>query len=157
MTHTVYLIRCKGYGNAGDGLGASPNGAGTVLNWLEWDCEGTANTSAGGTDQGSSIHKAAGNGAVVAIRVGGTYHSNKTDGVADVGAMQTWMLGPRVFGEAIGVYIGGAGTAWLHGCSVVGASGTADLVTDDAGCTIYVSDTNYRTKSGAGTVTGYAP
>jgi len=155
VTHTVYLVRTKAYGNAGDGMGATCSGAGTILNWLEWDCEGTANTSSGGTDQGSSLHKTAGNGAFVGIRVGGLYHGNKTDGVADVGGMQTWMLGSKVYSEAIGIYIGGAGTGWVQGCVLTGNS--TDLMTDNASGVINVSNSTYTTKSGTGTVQEYAP
>ena len=154
-THTVYLIRCKGLGNAGDGLGATALGSGEVIRWCEIDCEASGN-SGGGSDEGSSVHKAAGNGNVSAIRVGGLYHANKTAGVADVGGMGTWMLGSRVYGEAQGVFIGNASTAWIHGCVLTG--NTTGLVTDNASGTIYVSGTTYATTSGAGTEGAvYAP
>lgn len=160
-TATVYLIRCTGQGNAGDGLGATVNGSGMTVNWLEWDCESYGNSN-GGTDQGSSLHFTVGNTAINVIRIGGNYHDNRTHGVADVGGVaeaggcDTWMQGCTVQGNPDGVHVGGdAGEAWLHGCTI--ASGGDDLQADNAASVINVADTVYRTSSGPGTVQRYDP
>lgn len=153
-THTVYLIRCRALGNAGDGLGATAAGLGEVVRWCEIACEAAGN-SGGGSDEGSSVHKVAGNGAITSIRVGGRFHANKTAGFADVGGMSIWALGSRIDGEAQGAYVGDASTAWLHGCVLTG--NTTDVVTDNASGTVKVNGTAYSTSSGAGTIASYAP
>lgn len=153
-THTVYLVRCRALGNAGDGLGATVAGANEVVRWLEWDCEAAGN-SGSGTDQGSSLHFTAGNSSVSGLRVGGWYHGNKTDGVADVGGCGIWMLGSRVTGEAIGVYCGDAGTTWLHGCVLAG--NTNDITTDNASGVVNTTGSHYKVTAGNGTVITYAP
>lgn len=154
-THTVNLIRCKALGNAGDGLGATVAGTGETVQWLEWACESSGN-SGGGTEQGSSLHFTAGNTAVLAVRVGGHYHGNKTQEIADVGGCKVWLAGCRLAsGGVVGFYCGDASAAWLHGCVLTGNS--TDLQTDNASGAINVAGTTYNTASGAGAVAVYAP
>lgn len=157
VTQSTYLIRCRALSNAGDGFGATASGAATVVQWLEWDCEAAGNSGAS-SDEGSSVHKSVGNGAVTSIRVGGSYHGNKTDGIADVGGMQSWVVGSHIYSEAgtSGFYCGDASTAWLHGVTLTGNA--ADIATDNAGGTVNVDgSTIYATTAGAGTVARYTP
>ena len=154
-THNVNLIRCRAVNNAGDGFGATVAGTGEAVRWLEWGCVAQGNSGAVSSDQGSSMHKSAGNGVIAAIRVAGRFASNKSQAIADVGGCETWCVGVRCAGEAVGFFCGDAGSMWLHGCVTTGT--TTDLKTDAAGGTIRHHDTQYATTAGAGTVARYAP
>lgn len=154
--HTLYLVRCRAYDNQnGDGFPYTATGAGSTIRVLEWDCEGFDNV--GASSQGSSGHFTAGNAEVSIIRVGGRYYGNGAQEAADVGC-QSWNLGCTFDGQdaaGIGYTMSGTGTAWLHGCVLTGNA--TDITTDDAGGTVNVYDTSYRTTSGAGTVQAYVP
>ena len=154
--HTLYLVRCRAYDNQnGDGFPYTATGAGSTIRVLEWDCEGFDNV--GASSQGSSGHFTAGNAEVSIIRVGGRYYNNGAQEAADVGC-QSWNLGCTFDGQdaaGIGYTMSGTGTAWLHGCVLTGNA--TDITTDDAGGTVNVYDTDYRTTSGTGTVQAYVP
>lgn len=153
-TITVYLIRCKFRGNAGDGAGYTILGAGMTVNAVEIDCTYVGNSGAG-TDQGGSAHFTAGNTAIRVIRINPRCSGNKTQGFADVGGCKIWILGGSVTGEGSGIYCGDTGTTWVQGTTLTG--NTTDLVTDNAGGTINTSGAIYKTTSGAGTVQRYQP
>lgn len=154
VTQTLYTINCTFAGNAADGTGTTASGAGTSTRAVEIGCTYRGNSGVG-TDQGSSIHKSAGNGAVSAIRINGTFSANKTDGFADVGGTTTWAVGCTFTGEAIGAYVGDTGTAWLQGCTFTGC--TTDIDPFDAGATINTASTTYATRAGSGQVALYTP
>lgn len=151
----VYVIRCRFLGNAGDGCGYTANGSGMTIRAFEWGCTYSGNSGAG-TDQGGSGHFTAGNTEVSIIRLNPICNGNKSQGFADVGGCNVWIIDPTISGEVTGVYCGDAGTTWIHGGTL--SSNTTDLVTDAAGGTIYVSGTAYTTTSGDGTEgTVYSP
>ena len=162
-THTVYLIRCFALNNHGDGFGSTTLGANETVRWLEQDCVGYDSYGAVISDQNSSLHFTAGNTAVIGIRVGGVYHSAKSQQIADVGGTKVWNAGVVAFslttiGTASAYYLGDTGTAWFHGCVLDVQSATAyDIQTDNAGGTVNVTATDYDTTSGPGTVQGYTP
>lgn len=147
--YTLHLIRCKALDCDADGLQYTTSGANAVCRVLEWNCESAGNSGAG-TDQGSTAHFTAGNTSVSVIRVGGYYHGNKTQEIADVGGCDVWMLGSRIGdGAVVGFFCGDTSTAWLQGCILAGNS--TDLQTDNAAGVISVADTCYATTTGDGT------
>lgn len=154
ITHTFYLIRCRFYNAAGDGVGSSPLGVGETVRFVEINCHSTGNGTTVGANQGSSHH-----GAVFVIRINGWYTGNRgPQNIADVLTnVKSWNLGVVSFrttaaGTDTAFYCGNNGTMWLHGCI---PGGKLDLQTDDASGTIYLCDTVYRTSSGPGTITTY--
>lgn len=158
VTHTVMFIRCRSISAANDGFSATILGAGEIIRWVEIDCisQGSGRLGAG-THQGSSVHKAAGNGAVNVIRINGQYYdSYGPQNIADVGGAQSWNLGVSahrtVHSTNCAFYLGDSGKMWLHSCK---PNGLIDLQTDNAGGTIYTYDTPYRVTSGPGTFTTY--
>jgi hypothetical protein len=154
-THTVIYVRCRALDNDADGFQYTASAASSTIRALEWDCFARGNSGAG-TDQGSTAHFTAGNTAVSIVRVNGTFSSNKTQGIADVGdGIDSWNVGCGFTSEAIGFFLGDDSDAWLDGCTFTGC--TTDLATDDAAGVINTTGTAYATTSGAGTVQRYHP
>lgn len=158
LTHTMTFIRCRAISAQGDGFGATASGAGTIIRWAEIDCLAyRSGRAAGISNQGSSVHKSAGNGNVNIIRVNGHYFdSYGPQNIADVGGAQTWNLGVQSYrtdtGNNCSFYCGDAGTMWCHSCV---ANGAVPFQTDNAGGTIKVFDSP-GSHTGPGTFTTYS-
>lgn len=158
VVHRVNLIRCRAYDNTADGFAYTATGAGSEIRALEVGCEATRNGRNAGSNQGSSMHFSVGNAAAAVVRVGGRYHGNEAQELADVGGSVAWMLGVDLDGEGggNGYEMTGASTAYLHGCLVQRVAASGGLVAG-AGSTINVANTFYPSSSGAGTVQQYTP
>jgi hypothetical protein len=158
-THTVYLFDCEAYGNGGDGVGYTIQGAGETVHFFEANCTYGGNTSTAGSDQGGSAHRLSTNMAVRGVRLNPNCRANKSQGFADVGqstdGCEVWIVGGSVTDEAVGVYAGNGTKTWLH--SVEMQRNTVDLKTDDAAGRIYVTGMPIGSREGAGTVLGYTP
>lgn len=156
VTHRVNLIRCRAYDNTADGFAYKATGAGSEQRALEVGCESYRNGRNLGSNQGSTMHFTAGNAAAAVVRVGGRYHGNEAQELADVGGSVAWNLGVELDGEGAGYgyEITGATTVYLHGC-VIHRTSTGLVV--GAGGVINITNTFYSGASGAGTVQQYTP
>ena len=157
----INLIRCRAYLTTEPGSAAPALGAGPLLRWLEWDCEGSSNGNDASTNQGSSIHKAAGNGNVAVVRIGGRYLYNQgPQNIADVGGVNSLNMGVTAYGLLGGgglgtsFYAGNATQMWLHGCT---AGGAIDMQTDAVGGTIRYYSSIVSSRSGPGNFVQYTP
>ncbi len=158
VTHNITLIRCRSLNAGQDGFGATLVGIGEACRWVEINCIATKSGRFANTDQGSSHHKIAANGAVNCIRINGHYYDNYgPQNIADVGGVLSWNLGVSSYrvtggGNDCAFYCGDAGTMWLDSCN---SGGRVDLQTDNAAGTIKLKNTPYQIHTGPGTVTTY--
>ena len=162
-THTVRHIRSVARWNTADGLSYTALGAGEGYRVVEYDCLALENGRNAGSNQGSSAHWFAGNGAHYIMRVGGRYAGNEAQEIADAagagaGALKTWMLGCQLDGGTVagnGYELSGDGAAWLDHCRIDRV--VNPLATDNAAGIVRVFGTAQRTATGPGTVADYTP
>lgn len=163
VEHAIRHIRSVARWNTNDGLSYTTLGAGEAMRVVEYDCLAVANGRTAGSNQGSSAHWSAGNGAHYIMRVGGRYAGNEAQEIADAagagaGALKVWMLGCQLDGETVagnGYELSGDGAAWLDHCRIDRV--VNPLATDNVAGVINVHATAQRTHAGAGTVVDYTP